>query len=81
MALCLEVVEHPPEERSESLVKDMAELSALLLVRATITGQSGTQHINEQWQSWWMKRLLGTGYVPMGYRLCADGLSRNCITE
>jgi hypothetical protein len=53
LAICLEVAEHLPTERSESLVQDLCALSDFVLFSAAIPSQPGTNHINCQWQSFW----------------------------
>jgi SAM-dependent methyltransferase len=53
LAICLEVAEHLPTDRSESLVQDLCSLSDFVLFSAAIPNQPGTNHVNCQWQSFW----------------------------
>lgn len=53
LAISIEVAEHLPESRSTSFVKDLTRLAPLVLFSAAIPRQGGTNHINEQWQSYW----------------------------
>lgn len=62
LALCLEVAEHLPQERAAGLVGDLAKLSDVVLFSAAIPDQGGTEHINEQWQSYWMRLFADAGY-------------------
>jgi 2-polyprenyl-3-methyl-5-hydroxy-6-metoxy-1,4-benzoquinol methylase len=53
LAISLEVAEHLPESRSAGLVGDLTRLAPAVLFSAAIPRQGGTDHINEQWQSYW----------------------------
>ena len=53
LALCLEVAEHLPTERSASLVNTLCAMSDIVVFSAAIPHQPGTDHINCQWQSYW----------------------------
>ena len=53
LAMSIEVAEHLPESRSTSFVEDLTRLAPLVLFSAAIPRQGGTNHINEQWQSYW----------------------------
>jgi hypothetical protein len=53
LAISIEVAEHLPESRSASFVEDLTRLAPLVLFSAAIPRQGGTDHINEQWQSYW----------------------------
>lgn len=63
LVICLEVAEHLPTERSESFIKDLAELSDRILFSAATPGQGGTNHINEQPLEFWEDIFNGYGYV------------------
>lgn len=62
LALCLEVAEHLPSERNESLVKELAAASPVVLFSASLPHQDGTGHINEQWLEYWVDIFAGYGY-------------------
>ena len=53
LAMSIEVAEHLPESRSKSFVEDLTRLAPLVLFSAAIPRQGGTNHLNEQWQSYW----------------------------
>lgn len=54
LALCLEVAEHLPKSRAQSLVADLTCLAPCLLFSAAIPGQGGVHHVNEQYLSYWV---------------------------
>jgi hypothetical protein len=62
VALCLEVAEHLPPGRAEGLVADLGHLSDTVLFSAAIPRQGGTDHKNEQWQSYWAELFARAGY-------------------
>ena len=59
----LEVAEHLTPERADSFVEDLTNLGDVILFSAAILGQSGTNHINEQMQSYWAEKFLRHNYV------------------
>lgn len=61
----LEVAEHLPESRAEGFVQNLTEISDVVLFSAAIPFQGGTNHINEQWQSYWAEIFEKFGYVPV----------------
>lgn len=63
LAVSLEVAEHLSEKRSSSFVKDLTSLSDMVLFSAAVPMQGGTNHINEQWQSYWAELFADEGYV------------------
>lgn len=62
LALCLEVGEHLPQERSRSLIAELARLADVVAFSAAIPGQGGTYHINEQWPEFWSGHFESQGY-------------------
>jgi SAM-dependent methyltransferase len=62
LCISLEVAEHLPEERAESFVDLLCLSSDTILFGAAIRYQGGTNHINEQWQSYWIKLFNARGY-------------------
>ena len=62
LAVCLEVAEHLPESRARGLVVDLASLAPCVLFSAAIPGQGGTNHINEQYLSYWINLFQTQGY-------------------
>lgn len=63
LAVCLEVAEHLPEHRADSFVADLVALAPRVLFSAAIPGQGGTDHVNEQWPSYWVQRFATHGYT------------------
>jgi SAM-dependent methyltransferase len=62
IAMTLEVVEHLPPERAESMVDELVALAPVILFSAAIPGQLGEGHINEEWQDTWADRFERRGY-------------------
>lgn len=63
LAMTIEVAEHLTPARADSFVEDLTRLSDVILFSAAIPGQGGTNHVNEQWQSYWAQKFLRLGYV------------------
>ncbi|MER5928877.1 methyltransferase domain-containing protein [Streptomyces sp. NPDC002054] len=63
LALCLEVAEHQPPVRADTLVADLCALSDLVLFAAALPGQPGSAHRNGQWPPYWRDRFRRRGYV------------------
>ena len=62
LALCLEVGEHLPPGASDGLVSSLVRLAPIVAFSAAIPGQTGTGHINVQWQDEWAARFRAHGY-------------------
>ena len=62
MALCLETAEHIETKNSKNLVKSLTSASDIIVFGAAIPGQGGTNHINEQWLSFWEDLFSEFGY-------------------
>lgn len=63
LVMCLEVMEHIPEEHAMGIIKRLCELSDTILFSAAIPHQQGEGHVNEQWQSYWGKMFARFGFV------------------
>lgn len=63
LALALEVAEHLPRECAETFVSSLTGLAPVVLFSAAIPGQGGTNHVNEQWPSYWAALFAERGYV------------------
>jgi hypothetical protein len=63
LAISLEVAEHLPESRGTTFVKDLTHLAPVVLFSAAIPGQGGVEHINEQWQTYWVSIFAEYRYV------------------
>ncbi|QQG46211.1 MAG: methyltransferase domain-containing protein [Candidatus Niyogibacteria bacterium] len=53
-AICLEVAEHIPADKSEILVENLSKISDLIFFTAARPGQGGHDHINEQSPQFWV---------------------------
>jgi SAM-dependent methyltransferase len=62
LAVCTEVLEHLPEKPARELVGRLTQLAPFVLFSAAIPGQGGAEHINEQWQSYWVNAFAEQGY-------------------
>jgi hypothetical protein len=67
LAISLEVAEHLPSDRAEGFVLLLTELSDFVLFSAAIPFQGGLNHINEQWQDYWVKLFGGLNYVAQDF--------------
>jgi hypothetical protein len=65
LAMSLEVVEHLKPETAAKLVQTLTATAPVILFSAAIPGQGGTDHINEQWPSYWHRMFEARGYVPL----------------
>ena len=63
LAICLEVAEHLPQGRADSLVRDLTRLAPLVLFSAAIPGQGGDGHIHERWPSYWRGLFESQGFI------------------
>jgi hypothetical protein len=54
LCISVEVAEHLPESRSRFFIQTLCKSSDVVLFSAAIKEQGGTNHINEQWQSYWI---------------------------
>lgn len=64
LAVSLEVGEHLEPRLSEPLVDQLTRLASAVLFSAAIPRQSGTDHINERWQSEWAAIFARRGFYP-----------------
>ena len=62
LAVCMEVAEHLSPARAESFVGDLCRLAPHVLFSAAVPGQGGTNHVNEQWQSYWASLFAKQGF-------------------
>jgi SAM-dependent methyltransferase len=65
LAFSLEVAEHLPEANARSLVDALVHAAPVVMFSAAVPGQGGTDHINEQWQSYWCEMFATHGYVAV----------------
>ena len=62
LAICLEVAEHLPESVADQFVATLTGLAPAVLFSAGVPGQGGNNHVNEQWQSYWVEKFAARGY-------------------
>ncbi len=62
LAISLEVAEHLHEDRAESFVHELCQLSDTVLFSAAIPFQTGVGHVNCQWPSYWNALFNDNGY-------------------
>ncbi|MCY4262184.1 MAG: hypothetical protein OXC97_02545 [Candidatus Dadabacteria bacterium] len=67
LAISLEVAEHLLPEKSKEFISFLVGLSDFVLFSAAIPFQGGTNHFNEQWQSYWADLFEQEGYVPVDF--------------
>ncbi|SRR5579875_207993 len=65
LACSLEVAEHLPEDRARPFVAALVKAAPVILFSAAVPLQGGTDHLNEQWQSYWAKLFAEHGYVAL----------------
>lgn len=64
LCLCLEVAEHLPSVRSETLVADLCKLSSFIAFSAAIPFQGGDGHLNEFWPEYWARLFEQHDFLP-----------------
>ena len=62
IALCVEVAEHISEDAGQKLVRSLTSCSSIVIFGAAIPEQGGYMHINEQYQSYWIKIFQDNGF-------------------
>jgi len=62
LAICLEVAEHLTPAAGTRLIKTLCSVAPVVLFSAAIPAQGGTNHINEQWQSYWADEFAANGF-------------------
>lgn len=63
LAVSLEVAEHVRASSAPCFVKNLTQLSSVILFSAAIPYQGGTHHVNEQWPSYWVELFKMNNYV------------------
>jgi hypothetical protein len=62
LCISLEVAEHISEIKAKDFIDTLCKASNVVLFSAAIKHQGGTNHINEQWQSYCIKLFESNGY-------------------
>jgi len=65
LAVSLEVAEHLSTKIALPFVESLTRLAPIVLFSAAIPSQGGTNHINEQWPSYWAELFSRFHYVPV----------------
>lgn len=63
IAMSMEVAEHLPKARAASFISELCELSDAVLFSAAAPGQGGTNHVNEQWPTYWLQHFEACNYA------------------
>ena len=63
LCMSLEVAEHLPEQRAAAFVDLLCQASDTILFGAAVKHQGGTNHVNEQWPSYWIELFKSRGYA------------------
>ncbi len=62
LAISVGVAEHLPQSSARSFVRRLTQLSDLVLFSAALPKQGGTNHVNEQWPSYWIDIFADYGF-------------------
>jgi SAM-dependent methyltransferase len=67
LAISVEVAEHLDQACADRFVALLAGSADLVVFGAAVPGQGGTNHINEQWQSYWIEKFSVQGFRCIDY--------------
>ena len=62
LCISLEVAEHLPPRQARPFVASLCKASNVVLFSSAIKHQGGTNHVNEQWQSYWIELFQHSGF-------------------
>jgi hypothetical protein len=62
LAISLEVAEHVSQAHADQFIDGLCAASNVVLFSAAIEKQGGTKHVNEQWQSYCLKKFAEREY-------------------
>ncbi len=62
LLICLEVAEHLSDFRAESFIREITQLSNIIIFSAAIPFQGGEGHLNEQYPEYWIKLFNKFGF-------------------
>ncbi len=65
LVISLEVAEHLPQKCAQEFINSLTNLGPIILFSAAIPFQGGTNHLNEQWQDYWMEYFNREGFLPV----------------
>jgi SAM-dependent methyltransferase len=64
LAISLEVAEHLASKFAQALIRRLVTVAPIILFSASVPGQQGTNHVNEQWQDYWRSLFKSFGFYP-----------------
>lgn len=67
LAISLEVAEHLSNDNAHNFIKYLTSKSNFILFSAAVPYQGGTNHINEQWQSYWIDIFEENGFKTIDF--------------
>lgn len=67
LVVCVEVVEHLPATAADALIDSLVNAGDIILFSGAIPGQLGYAHVNEQWQSHWVREFSRRGMVAVDW--------------
>ncbi len=62
LAICLEVAEHLPDRSGRNLVRALTAAAPIVVFSAAVPSQGGSDHVNEQWPSYWRALFQSEGF-------------------
>lgn len=62
LVVCMEVAEHLHQQFANAFIKNLVNISDIILFSAALPGQEGTFHFNEQFPEYWAKKFSDHGY-------------------
>ena len=65
LVISLEVAEHLPTESADIFVDTLTNHGSIIYFSAAIPLQGGTNHLNEQWQSYWANKFKERNYSAL----------------
>ena len=63
LVICVDVAEALSADRAPGLVADVTGLAPVVLFAAAVPGQTGAEHVNEQWSEYWVALFDAEGWT------------------
>lgn len=63
LVISLEVAEHLSPQAADIFIKNLISAGKVIVFSAAIPEQGGQNHLNEQWNDYWIKKFESHGYV------------------
>jgi SAM-dependent methyltransferase len=64
IVICLEIIEHLPDENATDLITFLTTMSPVIFFSAAYPGQGGHFHVNEQPREYWLSKFATRGFFP-----------------